>query len=280
MPRALILALPLFALLVAGTLVGVGFAVRDTGQGGGQPVAAGSTSPPTEEATSDGRLRPLGSVCQSEVRRPGADEPRRFDESYTKRREVLGITIVGGPGVPDAAFDEAERTLQRVFRSNSLEQPVAEAGAYIIILEAGQGVLDLPEFSCLAGTVNENFYNHVCGVADRADYPVATVNELDLLGDQRGPCRGLNILYHELGHLAQGWAIDHVDYIGIRLLFQAALDAGKYRNTYAGTNSNEYFAEATQAYFLSGDPSGARDREWLARYDPDLYALLARIYGD
>ncbi|MEI2659871.1 MAG: hypothetical protein V9G11_07975 [Bifidobacterium adolescentis] len=45
------------------------------------------------------------------------------------------------------------------------------------------------------------------GVAHRAHYPVVTVNELDLLGSRSGPCAGLNILYHELGHLVQGWTL-------------------------------------------------------------------------
>ena len=121
---------------------------------------------------------------------------------------------------------------------------------------------------------------HACGVADRADYPVATVNELDLTGDVKGPCRGLNILYHELGHLVQGWAVEPSDYFDIKIAYQAALDGGKYRTDYARTNSNEYFAEATQAFFYHLDPRGGRDRAWLKSYDPEVYAILERVYGE
>ena len=65
----------------------------------------------------------------------------------------------------------------------------------------------------------------------------------------------------------------------MKLLYQAAKDAGKYRREYAATNPNEYFAEATQAYFHALERDGSRARAWLQDYDPDLYALLERIYG-
>jgi hypothetical protein len=108
---------------------------------------------------------------------------------------------------------------------------------------------------------------------------VATVNELDLLGDKRGPCAGLNVLYHEVGHLVQGWAVPPADYFDIRQFYQDALNAGKYRGQYAATNANEYFAEATQAYFLQADEGGRRDRAWLKDYDPAIFELLDQVYN-
>ena len=78
----------------------------------------------------------------------------------------------------------------------------------------------------------------------------------------------------------KGWTLGPADYIDIRLYYQDALSAGKYRRDYANTNPDEYFAEATQAYFLSTDPEGRRDREWLESYDPAIFALVARTYGD
>ncbi|MBI5947916.1 MAG: hypothetical protein HY875_07250 [Chloroflexi bacterium] len=270
------LLLPVFALALVGALALAVLASRgedDPGDGG---LAA---SPQGDQASGRPQLQPQGSVCEGLVRRPDPSEPRRFAAQYTKQREVLGIAIIGGDGVPDAAFDEAEKTLLRVFQNNDLEAPLAAEGAYIIILESDQKVIDLPEFTCLSGTGTEAILDHACGVADRADYPVATVNELDLTGSRKGPCGGLNILFHEVGHLVQGWTLDHADYIDVRVAYQQALDAGKYSRAYAATNPNEYFAEATQAYFLHQD-SGNRDRDWLQKYDPDLYAILARVYGD
>jgi hypothetical protein len=40
----------------------------------------------------------------------------------------------------------------------------------------------------------------------------------------------------------------------------------------------EYFAEGTQAYFDVNDDQ-PRDRAWLEANDPQLFAMLQRIYG-
>jgi hypothetical protein len=272
--------MPVLALLVVGFALAAVLDRRDAGHGRADGKAATAPAEQPAVASESPRARPPGTVCDGMLQHPAKGQPAAFAPEYTKTRQVLGITIVASESVDDRALDEAEKTLQVVFAHNDLEQPLAEQGAYVIIAAAGQGVLDLPEFACLAGQVGADFFTHVCGVADRADYPVATVNELDLLGDRKGPCRGLNILYHEVGHLVQGWTLSPADYMDARLAYQAALDAGRYRNAYAAKNYNEYFAEATQSYFLYGEPGGGHDRRWLQRYDPEIFKLLQEIYGE
>ena len=39
-----------------------------------------------------------------------------------------------------------------------------------------------------------------------------------------------------------------------------------------------YFAEGTQAYFLSVQPNDGRDRAWLQENDPALFAILDSLY--
>ena len=165
-----------------------------------------------------------------------------------------------------------------MFNDPALRQPLVDQGAYIVIAEKGQGVLELPEFRCLEEELGRSFSEHVCGIADRADYPLVTVNAADMTGDPEGPCRGVNVLYHELGHLVQGWVLSSADYIEVRVLYQAALDGGQYGRAYAMRNANEYFAEGTMAYF-DGDPSTRLDRSWLRQNDPGLFALLEEVYG-
>lgn len=272
------LLLPLTALLVVGMLAG-GVLLFQAGTSEREPKAVAR---PTATATaSSSAFQPEASVCQGILHRPDSKSERKLPAVYTKRIEVNGITIVGNARVSDKAMDEAKKTVERIFKNNDLETRLAEEGAYIIIADESQGVLDLPEFACLGQQTSIDF-DHVCGVADRADYPVATVNELDLLGDRGGPCEGLNILYHEIGHLVQGWTIGPADYFDVRRFYQQAIDNGVYRRRgdYAATNANEYFAESTQSYFLSQNLNGSRDREWLKRNDPDMYGLLTTIYGD
>ncbi len=233
-----------------------------------------------ETPKSSPRLAPESNVCQGILHVPDPGSPRIFATEYTQIRQAAGLSIVANANVDPAALDEAVTTVERVFRDNDLEDALAADGAYVIVADRDQGVLDLPEFRCLDSSSNQSFFSHVCGVADRADYPVVTVNELDLLGDRDGPCEGLNILYHELGHLVQGWTLNPADYFDIRQYYQDSISAGRYRNDYANTNANEYFAEATQAYFLSADLAHDRDRDWLERYDPQIFKLLQTIYGE
>jgi hypothetical protein len=269
--------LPVAALAV---VLGLWFFASDRGQ----TNHSGSTRSETDATplAENGlpHLAPESNVCQGILHRPDPGAARVFPAEYTQRRESNGIIIVGNGAVDPKAMDAAAATVERLFENNDLETPLAAEGAYVIVAAKNQGVLDLPEFKCIDNSANQDFFSHVCGVADRADYPVVTVGEEDLLGDRSGPCAGLNILFHELGHLVQGWTLGPADYIDIKLLYQDALDAGKYARDYASTNSDEYFAEATQAYFLSSDVAGRHDRAWLETYDPQIYALVSRVYGE
>jgi alpha-glucosidase len=247
-------------------------------------TASETDPPPTPAATRPSVAPPspaaAGNVCQGVVSLPDPGQPRRFAPEYTQITEHAGIAIVANDRVSPRAIEEARHTVERFFANNDFDQPLAAEGAYVIVAASGQGVLDLPEFRCLDEEAARDFFDHVCGVADRADYPVVTVNEDDLLGRRSGPCGGLNILYHELAHLVMGWVLPPADYFDVRQFYQDAVSAGKYRGDYAATNANEYFAEGTQAYFLHSDLAGRRDRDWLRDYDPNLFDLLARTYGE
>ncbi|MCK6563766.1 MAG: hypothetical protein HUU14_04870 [Dehalococcoidia bacterium] len=278
MPTRIALLMPVAALAIVTVAIVALFAAR-SGPAEGSLSSIETPSETPALTPQDPALMPSGSVCQGSIRRPDPGEPRIYAPQYTRQREVLGIAVVGSSAVDERAFDEAIATIERFFSGNDLEERLAEEGAYIVIAEDGVALDELPEFACLDPLTRDDVHS-ACGIADRADYPVVAVDELDMTGNRRGPCRGLNILYHELGHLVQGWALLPADYFDVRIFYQAALDAGKYRNTYAASNVNEYFAEATQAYFLHSDTAGARDREWLRQYDPDLHGLLTRIYGE
>lgn len=272
--RVTLVLLPVVVLLALAALL-FASSLRDLQAGPAALVGA----PPTQDARAAPRPSPRASVCQGISQVPDPSRARTFPALYTQRTQAAGLTIVAPAGVDPAAIEVARKTVEDMFAKNDLEGELAAAGAYVVIAASGQGILDLPEFSCLAGSAATSVYEHACGVADRADYPVVTVNELDLLGDPGGPCEGLNILYHELGHLVQNWSISPQDYYDIRIAYQAALNDGKYRRAYASTSPNEYFAEATQAYFLSLQAGGAYGRQWLAEYDPALFEIIDRIYS-
>ena len=272
-------------LVFVAALLAVALLVDARDQAADRPDATSTAAPstptplPTSTRGSAFELQP-GSVCQGSFIRPTPGAVRQFSPQYTQFREALGIAIVGGPAVSPDALDAAEATVRLMFQHNDLEDALAEVQAYVIVAEPNQDVLDLPEFSCLEGRTRPNTFERVCGVADRANYPVVTVNALDLLGDSEGPCGGLNILFHELGHMVQTWSVSPADYFDARLLHHDAISAGLYSGEYASLNFREYWAEGTQAFFLSADSSGVRDRDWLRTYDPALYSLMTLVFGE
>jgi hypothetical protein len=278
--RVLIFLLPVFALGLVAAAIGTAVVLRDS-----EGAPASTTTPqapevtPSPEGSALPRLTPGQNVCQGLLHVPDPSQPRAFPAEYTQRRDVLGFTILAMASVPAEALDVAVATVEDVFRLEETRLPLVEAGAYIVVADRGQRPQDLPEFKCLVEVYGEAFFTHVCGIADRADYPVVTVNAADLLGERDGPCRGLNVLYHELGHLVHGWVLSPAEYLDVRIYYQDAVDSGRYGGgAYAMTNPGEYFAEGTQAYFTRNDRL-PRDAAWLRENDPQLYGLLQQYYG-
>ena len=239
-----------------------------------------SPATPAASASPSGlpRLASEQSVCQGLLHVPGPGEPRTFAAEYTQRLQTRGITIVAFPSVSSQALRVAGETVEKVLAKDDLANPLADAGAYVVVAARNQGILDLPEFACLARNDPGGAIQHACGIADRADYPVVTVNEGDLLGERGAPCKGSNILFHELGHLVQTWTLAPPDYFDIRQFYEDAKRSRRYSAAYALSNPNEYFAEATQAYFDVVHPE-QRDRAWLRDNDPQIFELVDRIYG-
>jgi hypothetical protein len=237
--------LPLFALAI---VAGVG-SVLFASSRGGRNVAASASSATAEPAAARSGERPAlapgQTVCQGILHLPKKGEAQTFPAVYTQRVQAKGISIVASARVSPKALDEAVKTVDRLFENNHLVDPLVEEGAYIIIAERGESLLALPEFACLARQAARGLVSHACGITDRADYPVVAVNEADMLGESRGPCLGMNVLYHELGHMVQNWSLPPADWFDVKQFYADALAAGHYRDAYAATNPDEYFAEAT-----------------------------------
>jgi hypothetical protein len=97
------------------------------------------------------------------------------------------------------------------------------------------------------------------------------------------------MVLHELAHgyhdqdLKGGFAN-----LEVKTAFEKAMKAGHYRSVlrtngkeeqaYATTNPMEYFAEATEAYFGTND-FYPFVRPELKKHDPELFALLGRLWG-
>jgi len=95
------------------------------------------------------------------------------------------------------------------------------------------------------------------------------------------------MILHELAHAYHDQVLGQ-GHSGILAAYQAAVAGGKYdavaRNNgrteraYALSNEQEYFAEATEAYFGQNDYFPFNRAE-LKRHDPEVFRLLERVWG-
>ncbi len=72
---------------------------------------------------------------------------------------------------------------------------------------------------------------------------------------------------------------------GCAQAYREAVDNGLWQGTYAGSNREEYWAEAVQSWFDDNRENDAlhnhvNTRDELKRYDPALAALCAEVFGD
>jgi hypothetical protein len=94
-------------------------------------------------------------------------------------------------------------------------------------------------------------------------------------------------LMHELAHAYQFFVMGE-NHPAAQRAYQKAMDDGLYqsvahihgetRKAYAATNSKEYFADLTEAYFGKND-FFPFDRADLKKYDPTGYQLMQAVWG-
>jgi hypothetical protein len=115
-----------------------------------------------------------------------------------------------------------------------------------------------------------------------------TCAEENLLGYPGTRYFGENIFVHEFAHGIMGVAIRTADpalFAEIQSAYKGAMSKGLWKNHYASTNANEYWAEGTQTWFWSNyeymdGETRVQTPEDLQRYDSKLYELLSRVYAD
>ncbi|MEX2093668.1 MAG: hypothetical protein WD971_13370 [Pirellulales bacterium] len=108
---------------------------------------------------------------------------------------------------------------------------------------------------------------------------------LDLEGDRY---RAENILVHEFSHTIHNFGLRKVDPAfdeRLKKTFDKAVANGLWKNTYAATNHEEYWAEGVQDYFdcnsnipRDGVHNHVDTREELQEYDPALFAVIDNVF--
>jgi hypothetical protein len=213
-----------------------------------------------------------------------------FDPFYTKYCSAQGISIVASQEVENQALQQAYYLLNNILTSipEVRDRLVAE-GHYIAIIGKDQMQTALPEYSHM----DSSYWDaRARGLGGGRGTLITSTGEENLLclGWRHDPYYGENILLHEFSHTIHlgGQGLSYNEFSDqLSSLYYKARKEGLWKNTYAMTNPEEYWAEGVQSYFNSNQANyiinrvhnKINTREELARYDPELYEFIAEFFN-
>ena len=231
-----------------------------------------------------------------------------LDPFYTKHVDALGIAVVSSEKAPDSALLVArDIIIHMLAKRPDLREAMIKDAMRVIVMARSESTTDLPEQRDwkkpapddprLTIAERENYDDLIGKLTDKQYWdrrargmggnPTSCAEE-NLLGYPGTRYYGENILVHEFAHGVMDIGIRAADpelLKEIRSAYKQAMAQGLWKGHYAATNANEYWAEGTQTWFWSNyeyvDKGQSIDSpDDLKRYDPRLYALLARVYSD
>ncbi len=203
---------------------------------------------------------------------------------YEKYLDSGGIPIVSSADVPDEALYAAKDIFTEMLAdAPDLSSTMAESDVRVVIMARSTVSSDLPEFP------TNRFWDERTRGGGFFDDPMVVIAEENLLcyEDDLFPYEDINV--HEFAHALHLVGLKrHADSnfdTRLNAAYQRALADGLWKDTYASTNAEEYWAEGVQSWFGLNDPPGPihndiNTREELEVYDPKLVALLGEVFGD
>jgi len=231
----------------------------------------------------------------------------KLDPFYTRYSDAGGIPVVSSAKVPDDALLFARDIVGAMLADRpDLRRWMAASGYRVAIIALQEGLVDLPEqrhwkkpapddprltacerkhYAERIGRLNDRDYwnNRARGMGGQLTSAPAE----NLLGTPGTWYYGENIFVHEFSHaiLAAIRQRDTTLYAALERAYADALARGSWKDEYAATTVDEYWAEGTQLWFNTNrmivvDGQRLLNDDDLQRYDPTLYALLGQVYGD
>jgi len=208
----------------------------------------------------------------------------RFYQKYT---EAYGIPVVSSGSVSDKALRRACHITRFLFADRyDLRNSFYKNEGRFAVIAIREQTTTIPEFSHLPAWWNQRARG-LGGVLGR---PISCGGEENVLCLRQDRYYGDDIFFHEAAHgvaeVGMAGGLQSM-YQRLKGLYNSARRSGKWRNTYAMTDSREYFAEGLQSYFNNhiegpNPPNGVHGpintRAELRSYDPGLYNLIKELY--
>ncbi len=254
-------------------------------------TAAAVTAPDTRSAPAASRsIAGAGCAVDAVLRSMG------LDAFYQKACMVHGLPVVASGVVADDALEAAGKILEGMLAPRpDLAAAMARRHFRLGVIGRDQRAVDLPEYRDLPVHFPRTDWDAARAYGATPQRPLAAAPEENLLCSGEDTYPGQSVLVHELGHSVLDMAVGPADRgfeARVEDAFAAARSMAVYRNTYAMTNHDEYWAEGVQDFFDASRPAYGPDgggdgydspissRETLRRYDPALYELIAEVFTE
>lgn len=200
------------------------------------------------------------------------------DPFYQKHADANGIPILTSNAPPDNTLVLAcQLVLEMVSMRDDVRLALIGNRVHFAIVGVNELTNDIPEYSYMPDSIN----TRARGLGGN---PGLCAEESILCGPT-DRWRGESICVHEFAHTISLYGLYEADpTFEDRLVaaYQAARSAGRFTNTYAMENEQEYWGEGVQDWYYtnleSATPNGVHGpidkREELEAYDPALYDLI------
>lgn len=206
------------------------------------------------------------------------DVARQF---YKKYIDVKGMPVLAAGEVADLALQRTYAIVTHMLagRPDILEAMVKNR-MYLIIIGKDQVYTDMPEYRNHPNPAYQN--ERVRGTGGRP----TSFGEENLLSLPIDRYDDESIGVHEFCHTIDSTlrSIDPTWNERRNAVYRTAINKGLWKNSYAGSNPGEFWAEVAQSYFdcnrvnnWNHGPIGTREQ--LKAYDPETYELVRSIFN-
>ncbi|MFM7215829.1 MAG: peptidylprolyl isomerase [Verrucomicrobiota bacterium] len=218
---------------------------------------------------------------------PALRERFQLAPFYQKHIAVGPLPIVGSSRVSDPALREAAWIVRHLMEGrDDLLGAMATNRTRLAVMAFDEYTTDIPEHAGLRPRI---FWDRRArGLGATPEAPAVSCAEENLLGYPGDPYGTENIAIHEFAHAIHSMGLSAVDPTFDNRLAAAFEDAsrrGLWKGTYAGSNREEYWAEAVQSWFDDNRENDAlhnhvNTRAELRAYDPGVARLCEEVFGD
>lgn len=268
-----------------GGAVPVGIDDGQTPMGEGTPPAG--MEPPVQEPPAQEPPEPddpsAPPPCEVSAVSDELRESYDLDPFYTKVALARGVPVLSSDAPADLALLRACELLVDMLsiRQDVVDVLIQRQTIFSIIGE-DELTNDIPEYRYLADSINQR----ARGLGGEANGTCA--EESILCNRQLDRWRGEGICVHEYAHTISAAGLFRADptFQGrLSDAYEDAVESGRFANTYALENLQEYWAEGVQSWYntnLEAIPSNGIHNEIdkraeLETYDPVLYDLIAEL---